>query len=191
MSLVRSLFFKKGVFLIVICFTMSFTHVVKLNCQDHYSSLQCLICCLKNISYYYQISNYSKNKQNKKPLTDPKLLNRNTNVNSSGEEFWTLFSLRIRLSVNCQRVCAVQHTIIPLVRLKCRVTDPEAVFCVSKARLIQDEFWACQARLYQPHLTLTERLKKENMKRKDWHDEIMSYERMCDVLFLSFFFILK
>lgn len=56
--------------------------------------------------------------------------------------------------------------------------------CVSKVRLIQDEFWACQAQLYQPLLTLTE-LKKENIKRKDWHDEIISYESMQ---FINFFY---
>lgn len=59
--------------------------------------------------------------------------------------------------------------------------------CVSKARLIQDEFWACQAQLYQPRLTLTE-LKKENIKRKDWHKEIMSYESMCDLSIVNFLF---
>lgn len=59
--------------------------------------------------------------------------------------------------------------------------------CVSKVRLIQDEFWACQAQLYQPLLTLTE-LKKENIKRKDWHDEIISYESMQ---FINFFILKK
>lgn len=59
--------------------------------------------------------------------------------------------------------------------------------CVSKARLIQDEFWACQAQLYQPRLTLTE-LKKENMKRKEWHDEMMSCESMCELSFVKFLF---
>lgn len=59
--------------------------------------------------------------------------------------------------------------------------------CVSKARLIQDEFWACQAQLYQPRLTLTE-LKKENIKRKDWHKEIMSYESMCDLSIVNVLF---
>ncbi len=92
-----------------------------------------------------------------KNLTDPKPFNGNANVNKSlGFSFRNL--LGIKLSVKCQRLCAVQHTVILL-------WDWNAEWQILRqSSVIQDGLWACQAQLYQPHLTLQP--KKENMKGK-------------------------
>lgn len=65
------------------------------------------------------------------------LLNTNVDLSRRTELFCKLS--QNQSTVNCQKVCAIQRTIILLVRLKCKVTDPEGLLCVVKVCLTDSE----------------------------------------------------